>query len=67
MSVWRCIVEVLRTFLLLRHRAFRAGDIEMRFDETERAILDLLSGEGLVDLSNDGFRLTETGGAYAVR
>ena len=48
-------------------RAFRAGDIEMRFDETERAILDLLSGEGLVDLSNDGFCLTETGGSYAVR
>ena len=47
-------------------RAFRAGDIEMRFDETERAILDLLSGEGLVDLSNDGFRLTETGGSYSV-
>lgn len=48
-------------------RAFRAADIEMRFDETDRAILDLLSGEGLVDLSNDGFRLTETGGSYAVR
>lgn len=48
-------------------RAFRAADIEMRFDETERAILDLLSGKGLVDLSNDGFRLTETGGSYAVR
>ena len=43
-------------------RAFRAGDIEMRFDETERAILDMLSGEGLVDLSNDGFRLTQIGG-----
>ena len=48
-------------------RAFRAGDIEMRFDETERAILDMLSGEGLVDLSNDGFRLTQIGGSYAVR
>ncbi len=47
-------------------RAFRAGDIEMRFDQADRAILDLLSGEGLVDLSNDGFRLTETGGSYAV-
>ncbi|MCY4439195.1 MAG: hypothetical protein OXE53_03155 [Deltaproteobacteria bacterium] len=47
-------------------RTFRAGDIEMRFDGTERTILDLLSGEGLVDLSNDGFRLTETGGSYAV-
>ena len=48
-------------------RAFRAGDIEMHFDEADRAVLDLLSGEGLVDLSNDGFRLTETGGSYAVR
>ena len=48
-------------------RAFRAGDIEMRFDETDREILDRLSGEGLVDLSNDGFRLTEIGGSYAVR
>ena len=48
-------------------RAFRAGDIEMRFDETDRAILDRLSGEGFVDLSNDGFRLTEIGGSYAVR
>lgn len=48
-------------------RTFRAADIEMRFDETDRAILDLLSGEGLVDLSNDGFRLTETGGSYALR
>ena len=48
-------------------RTFRAGDIEMRFDETERAILDLLSGEGFVELSKDGFRLTETSGSYAVR
>jgi hypothetical protein len=48
-------------------RAFRAGDVEMRFDEADRGILDGLSTEGLVDLSNDGFRLTSTGGSYAVR
>ncbi len=48
-------------------RAFRAGDIEMRFDEADRTILDLLSRQGLVDLSNDGFRLTATGGSYVVR
>lgn len=48
-------------------RAFRAGDVEMRFDEADRAILDTLSAEGLVDLSNDGFRLTGTAGSYAVR
>ncbi len=48
-------------------RAFRAGDIEMRFDEVDRAILDALSAKGLVDLANDGFRLTEAGGSYAVR
>ena len=38
----------------------------MCFDEEARAVLDLLSGEGLVDLSNEGFRLTQTGGSYAV-
>ena len=48
-------------------RAFRAGDIEMCFDEVERVTLGKLSDEGLVDLSNDGFRLTPTGGSYAVR
>ena len=48
-------------------RTFRAGDIEMRFDEADRAILRRLADEGLVDLSNDGFRLTDTGGSYAVR
>ena len=48
-------------------RAFRAGDIELRFDEAERAVLGRLSHEGLVDLSNDGFRLTPAGGSYAVR
>jgi len=47
-------------------RAFRAGDIEMRFDKADRAILDALSAEGLVDLANDGFRLTEAGGSYAL-
>ena len=48
-------------------RAFRAGDIEMCFDEVERVTLGKLSDEGLVDLSNDGFRLTPTDGSYAVR
>ena len=48
-------------------RAFRAGDIEMCFDEVERVTLGKLSDEGLVDLSNDGFRLAPTGGSYAVR
>ena len=48
-------------------RAFRAGDIEMCFDEVDRVTLGKLSDEGLVDLSNDGFRLTPTGGSYAVR
>ena len=48
-------------------RAFRAGDIEVCFDEAEHAVLRKLSEEGLVDLSNDGFRLTPTGGSYAVR
>ena len=48
-------------------RAFRAGDIELRFDKTDRAILEALSAEELVDLSNDGFRLTKGGGSYAVR
>ena len=48
-------------------RAFRAGDVEMRFDEADRALLDTLSAEGLVDLSNDGFRLAGTAGSYAVR
>ena len=48
-------------------RAFRAGDIEVCFDKAERAVLRKLSEEGLVDLSNDGFRLTPTGGSYAVR
>ena len=48
-------------------RAFRAGDVEMRFDEADRAVLDTLSAEGLVDLSNDGFRLAGTAGSYAVR
>ena len=48
-------------------RAFRAADIEMRFDEADRGILQRLADEGLVDLSNDGFRLTETAGSYAVR
>ena len=48
-------------------RTFRAGDIEMGFDEGDRALLGRLSEEGLVDLSNDGFRLTPTGGSYAVR
>ena len=48
-------------------RAFRAGDIEMCFDEADRAVLDGLSAEGLVDLANDGFRLTEAGGSYAVQ
>ena len=36
-------------------RTFRAGDIELRFGVTERAILDLLSGEGLVDLPTTAF------------
>lgn len=48
-------------------RTFRAGDIEMCFDEAERAVLGRLSEEGLVDLSNDGFHLTSTGGSYAVQ
>ncbi len=39
----------------------------MRFDERQRAALDLLCRKGFVDLSNDGFRLTETGGSYTVR
>ncbi len=39
----------------------------MRFDEPERTILARLSGEGLVDLSNDGFHLAPTGGSYTVR
>lgn len=62
-------MEDLKTIALLAGlvRAFRAGDIEMRFDETDRAILDALSAEGLVDLANDGFRLNEAGGFYAVR
>ena len=55
------------TLLASLVRAFRAGDIEMRFDEADRAILDALSADGLVDLANDGFRLTEAGGSYAVR
>ncbi len=48
-------------------RAFRAGDIEMRFEEADRAVLAKLSREGLVNLSNDGFTLTEAGGSYAAR
>ena len=48
-------------------RAFRAGDIEVRFDEADRAMLDALAAEGLVDLSNDGFTLTAAGGSYVVR
>ncbi|MDE0029554.1 MAG: hypothetical protein OXU42_09175 [Deltaproteobacteria bacterium] len=48
-------------------RAFRAGDIELRFDEADRAILGRLGEDGLVDLANDGFRLNETGGSYRVR
>lgn len=48
-------------------RAFRAGDVEMRFDEADRGILEKLSEEGLVDLTNDGFRLTPTGCTYAMR
>ena len=48
-------------------RTFRAGDIKMRFDEADRVILRRLGDEGLVDLANDGFRLNEAGGSYAVR
>ena len=48
-------------------RAFRAGDIELSFDEAGRAVLRELSEQGFVDLSNDGFTLTDTGGSYAVR
>ncbi len=48
-------------------RAFRAGDVEIHFDEGDRTILRRLGADGLVDLSNDGFRLTETGGSYTVR
>ncbi|MDE0035025.1 MAG: hypothetical protein OXU75_18120 [Deltaproteobacteria bacterium] len=55
------------TLLASLVRAFRAGDIELRFDEVDRVILDALSAKGLVDLANDGFRLTEAGGSYAVR
>lgn len=39
----------------------------MHFNEADRANLRTLAAEGLVDLSNDGFRLTETGGSYSVR
>lgn len=48
-------------------RTFRAADIEIHFDEADCAILRRLAAAGLVDLSNDGFRLTETAGSYAVR
>lgn len=48
-------------------RAFRAGDVGMRFGEEDRLILEKLSEEGLVDLSTDGFRLTRAGGFYAVQ
>lgn len=48
-------------------RAFRAGDIELSFDEADCAVLGELSEQGLVDLSNDGFTLTDTSGSYAVR
>ena len=48
-------------------RAFRAGDIELSFDEADRAVLLKLSEDGLVDLANDGFCLTRTGGSYSVR
>ncbi len=48
-------------------RAFRAGDIEMRFDEADRTILGRLGEDGLVDLANDGFRLNQNGGSYSVR
>jgi len=48
-------------------RAFRAGDIELRFDKAERETLKKLSEEGFVDLSNDGFALTTTGGSYSMK
>ena len=48
-------------------RAFRAGDIEMRFDAADRVVLEKLSRQGFVDLSNDGFALAATGGSYSVR
>ncbi len=48
-------------------RAFRAGDIELSFDEADRAVLQELSELGFVDLSNNGFTLTDAGGSYAAR
>lgn len=62
-------MEDLKAVTLLARlvRAFRAGDIEIRFDEADLAILKALSKEGLVNLDNDGFHLTPTGGSYSVR
>ena len=47
-------------------RAFRAGDIEMRFDETDREILDRFPAR-VSWTSPTTARLTEIGGSYAVR
>ena len=55
------------TLLASLVRAFRAGEIEVRFDAADRVALEGLSGQGLVDLSNDGFHLTAAGGFYSVR
>ena len=55
------------TLLAKLVRAFRAREIELRFDERDIAILKNLAEEGLVDLSNDGFLLNDKNGSYVAR
>jgi len=48
-------------------RAFRARAVEIDFDKDKLSILQALAEEGLVDLTNDGFRLAGTSGSYLAK
>jgi len=45
-------------------RAFRAREVELHFNGEQLAILQTLEEAGLVDLTNDGFRLRAGSGSY---
>jgi hypothetical protein len=59
-------IEAPRAVALLANlvRAFRAREVELHFDGEQMALLERLQEEGLVDLTNDGFRLTAGSGSY---
>lgn len=62
-------IESVKVVALLANlvRAFRAREIEVDFDEDKIVILRALAEEGLVDLANDGFRLSATSGSYIAK